>query len=69
MLTYGGKTTTFNVTVSIDTTTSIAIKSGPIKTVYYKGDTLDTSGLTLTATYNNGKTETIQQLFLQMEQE
>ncbi len=39
--------------------TGISIKSLPTKTNYYTGDTLDTSGLTLTATYNSGKTETI----------
>ncbi|MBP3697665.1 MAG: bacterial Ig-like domain-containing protein [Clostridia bacterium] len=56
---YGGKTTSFDVTVDNVTLTSIAVKTNPDKTNYYFGDTLDTSGLTLTATYNNGNTETI----------
>jgi len=39
--------------------TSISVKSLPTKTSYYVGDTLNTSGLTLTAKYTNGSTETI----------
>lgn len=58
-VTYGGKTTSFNVTVEAVALASIAVKTNSTKTNYYLGDTLDTSGLTLTATYNNGKTETI----------
>ena len=58
-VTYGGKTTTFNVTVKAVELTSIAIKTNPTKTNYFVGDTLDTTGLTLTATYNNGTTQTI----------
>ena len=58
-VTYSGKTTTFTVTVNTDTVKSIAVKTNPTKTSYYVGDTLNTSGLTLTATYNSGKTETV----------
>lgn len=58
-VTYGGKSTTFNVTVTDVTVSSIAVKSNPTKTSYCVGDTLNRSGLTLTATYNNGTTKTI----------
>ena len=56
---YGGKTTTFTVNVQDVTLSGIAIASNPTKTSYYVGDTLDTTGLKLTATYNNGTTQTI----------
>ncbi len=58
-VTYSGKTTTFTVTVSNDAVKSVAVKTNPTKTSYYVGDTLDTTGLTLTAKYNSGKTETV----------
>ncbi len=58
-VTYGGKTTTFNVSVTKVTVTSLSIKTQPTKTNYYIGETLSTSGLTLTATYNNGTSQTI----------
>lgn len=58
-VTYGGKSTSFNVTVSSVTVTSIAIASNPTKTVYNIGDTLNTSGLKLKVTYSNGTTSTI----------
>ena len=63
-VTYSGKTTSFNVTVNTDVVKSVAVKSNPTKTSYYVGDTLNTSGLTLTATYNSGKTETINSGFV-----
>ena len=56
---YGGKTATFAVNVQDVTLSGIAIASNPSKTSYYVGDTLDTTGLKLTATYNNGTTQTI----------
>ncbi len=62
-VTYGGETTSFSVTVEDIVLTSIAVKSNPAKTSYYVGDTLDTTGLVLTATYNNGKTETVSEGF------
>ncbi len=37
----------------------LSVKKLPTKTNYYTGDKLDSSGLVLNATYNNGKTETI----------
>ncbi len=62
-VTYGGKTTSFDVTVENVVLSSISVKNNPDKTDYYIGDTLDTTGLVLTATYNNGKTETISEGF------
>ena len=56
---YGGKTATFAVNVQDVTLSGIAIASNPTKTSYYVGDTLDTTGLKLTATYSNGTTQTI----------
>ena len=53
------KTATFDVTVQNVTLSGIAIASNPTKTSYFVGDTLDTTGLKLTATYNNGTTQTI----------
>jgi|LSQX01.3.fsa_nt_gb uncharacterized protein YjdB len=55
----GGFTDTCEVTVMPAVVTSIEIKTMPIKLYYYVGDTLDTAGLTLSATYNNGITQTI----------
>ena len=56
---YGGKTATFTVNVQDVALSGIAIASNPSKTSYYVGDTLDTTGLKLTATYSNGTTQTI----------
>ncbi|MBQ4244738.1 MAG: bacterial Ig-like domain-containing protein, partial [Clostridia bacterium] len=58
-VTYGGKTTSFDVTVKDDTLSSVAIRTLPTKLTYYKGETLNTSGLTLTSTYASGKTQTV----------
>ncbi len=58
-VTYGGQSTSFTVSVSDVTVSSIAIKSKPTKTTYYVGDSLNTSGLTLTVNYNNGTTKTV----------
>ena len=56
---YGGKSTTFNVDIEAVKLVSIAVKTNPTKVSYYQGESLDSTGLTLTGTYNNGKTETI----------
>ncbi len=58
-VTYGDKTANFNVSVSEIVLSSISIKTNPSKTSYYVGDVLDTTGLTLTAKYNNGSTKTV----------
>lgn len=39
--------------------TGISIATPPTKTTYFVGDSLDTAGLTLTASYSNGSTKTI----------
>lgn len=57
-VTYGGKTTTFNITVSGIDLSGISIKTKPSKTNYYTGETLNTSGLVLNLAYNNGTTGT-----------
>ena len=56
---YGGKTCTFNVTVQNNVLETIEVRTLPDKTDYFVGDTLDATGLTLTATYSNGTTKTI----------
>ena len=58
-VTYSGKTTSFTVTVSKITLSSVSVKSGPSKTSYVAGDKLDTAGLVLTATYSDGHTENV----------
>lgn len=58
-VTYNGKTTTFNVNVQTVDLSSLEVVSLPAKTEYSVGDTLDTTGLTLKATYNNGSTKDI----------
>ncbi|MBR5232572.1 MAG: bacterial Ig-like domain-containing protein [Clostridia bacterium] len=58
-VTYGGKTTTFEVTVIPVEITGISIATMPAKTTYYVGDTLNTSGLAINVSYNNGKTEIV----------
>jgi hypothetical protein len=56
---YEGLTTDFNVTVEEAVIQSLTVKTLPGKTTYKKGETLNTSGLTLTASYNNGTSETV----------
>ena len=58
-VTYGGKSATFGVTVNNDVIKSISVKTKPSKLNYNVNDTLNTAGLSLTATYNSGKTETV----------
>ena len=64
-VTYEGKTTTFSVTVNEPvpptpekTLESITI-SGPTKTTYELGEDLDTTGLVVTAHYDNNTTATV----------
>lgn len=63
---YGGKTTGFNVTVNAaaDTQqtasiTGISVCTNPTRTSYMTGDTLDTSGLSLTVRYSDGSTRNV----------
>ena len=56
---YEGKTVTFDVTVKAIELVSIDISTAPYKTVYFVNEAFDATGLTLTATYNNGTVATI----------
>lgn len=58
-VTYEGKTATFDITVKDKSVSNITVKSGPATTEYIEGQSLDTTGLTLTVTYDNGTTEDI----------
>ena len=62
-VTYEGKTATFTVTVNTPTVTGISVKTQPAKTEYWVGESLNTTGLTLTATYSDGSTKTITEGF------
>ena len=56
-ITYGGCTTTFDVTVVANVSlTGIEIVSEPDKTSYYVGEDLDLEGLEIEATYSDGST-------------
>lgn len=57
--TYGGKSTTFEVTVNPIELVSIAVKTNPTKVEYVVGESFDQTGLVITATYNNGSTADI----------
>lgn len=50
---------TFNVNVIEDTLTGISINTAPTKTVYYLGESLDMTGLTLIARFESGAMEII----------
>ena len=56
---YGGKTATFTVTVVAVTLTKIEVTTKPTKTTYYVGDSLNTTGIKITGTYNNGTTNDV----------
>ena len=62
-VTYMGKTTGFNVTVTeakpTVTITKIAVATSPNKTTYMVGDSLDSAGLSITVYYSDGKTQTL----------
>ncbi len=56
---YSGKSTSFTVTVEGVSVIRIAVQSTPNKTEYFVGETLNTAGLSLKATYSDGSTKTI----------
>ena len=62
-VTYGGKTTAFDVTVSETALSSIAVRDNPAQTVYKAGDNLDTTDLVLTAAFSNGSTQDVTEGF------
>ena len=55
----GEITAVCTVYVNEPSLSSISVASKPTKTAYLVGDTLNTAGLTMTATYSNGTTKTI----------
>ena len=59
-VTYGGKNATFDVNVVEEVVDSIKITQRPSNLRYFVGETLDLIGLKLTAKYNNGKEEVIE---------
>ena len=54
--TYEGKTATTSITVNEVQLNAIAVTTQPTKTTYITGEALDTTGMVVTATYNNGTT-------------
>lgn len=57
--TVNGLTSNCTITVNKEEITSLTIATQPTKTSYSVGDTLNTAGLTLKATYNNDTAKTI----------
>ena len=58
-ITYDGQTVKQKINVSPLKVDNVSIKQKPTHIEYYEGDTFDPEGLSLTLTYNNGKTEDI----------
>ena len=58
-ITYGGLSTSYNVTVNSVDISKISISTKPNKLTYYVGDKLDTTGLVLKVTYTNNTTQSI----------
>ncbi len=56
---YGGKIATFEVTYKDYDVSELTISTEASKTTYYVGDTIDITGLTLTAVHNDGTVETV----------
>ena len=56
---YGGKSATFNITVTAVTLSSIAVTTKPTKTSYFVGENFSSAGAVVTAAYNNGKTQNV----------
>ena len=61
---YGGKSTTFDVTIKNKSLTSISVSKEPNKTVYLVGQSLDIAGLEINANYDDGSNETLSSGFL-----
>ena len=58
-VTYGGKTAVQTISVRDKAVTSVSVATAPDKTSYTAGERFDPTGLVLTVTYDNGKTENI----------
>ena len=56
---YLGFTASFNITVAAKSMIGIAITQKPDKRTYIQGESLDTTGMIVTAIYNNGTSEEI----------
>ncbi|MBR4205491.1 MAG: bacterial Ig-like domain-containing protein [Clostridia bacterium] len=56
---YGGMSVDLNVNVEAVTLTKIEIKKEPNKTEYFAGETLNDSGIALTAYYSDGSSKTV----------
>ena len=54
VISYGGKTDTFTITVNTKTITDISITQAPSKVSYVQGESLNTAGMVVKASYNNG---------------
>lgn len=54
-ITYGGKSVSFNVEVKAKTLIDLKLQSAPNKTEYVAGQAIDTTGMVLIATYDNGE--------------
>ena len=59
VVSYGGKSTDFYVTVNALTVKQIRVTKKPTKTSYIVGDTLNTSGMQVTVTYSDDTTKVI----------
>ena len=57
--TVNGLTSNCTINVKKEEVTALSIATQPSKTSYYVGDTLNTAGLSLKVTYNNGTVKTI----------
>ncbi len=58
-ISWGGKTTTQAITVNAKVVSGIAVKNLPTKNSYHAGDEFESSGLTITVTYEGGSTADI----------
>ncbi len=59
-VTYKGLTTSFDITVIEKSLTGIAVTQMPDRLEYIAGETLDTTGMVITASYNNNTAEKIE---------
>ena len=60
---YDGLSTEFNISVIDIVPVSVSLSSLPDKLNYFVGDSIDTTGLSLDVTYNNGSVETVTEGF------
>ena len=68
MVTYSGKSTAFTVVVKSKTPTSLVVSSNPTKTSYRIGEELNLDGLKVTATYDNGTSEVVDEFEVMIEE-